>query len=311
MKRLLRDRRLLTALMAGIGIGIIIFYSYCETSCRYLQGGIWGIDLKYLGIFFMACLIVLVLWKKDTLGLALISLGIGGEVFLIGFQVKNSTYCPFCLAFGVVLILIFALNFQKRNIPLIIIMAILGLLFLIFTFEGSVTPAFAEENFITSFGTGPVKVRLYTDYFCAPCRAAEPEIEVVLANLLEKNAIRLTLIDTPVHRETSLYARYFLYILNDNKHLFAQAMQARGTLFEAASLNINTAKAVEAFLAKKNLKFKPFDAVPIFKTLEEYIKEDGIGSTPSCVIYGPKGKETSVGKINIIKGLKAITESKS
>jgi protein-disulfide isomerase len=187
--------------------------------------------------------------------------------------------------------------------------AILGLLFLMTAFSGSVSPAVAEENFITSFGSGSVNVRLYTDYFCVPCRAAEPEIEVLLAKLLEKNAIRLTLIDTPVHKETPLYARYFLYIMNENRRAFTPAMQARSALFEAASQNILTPKALEAFLAKRNLKFKPLDAAVIFKALETYIKEDGIRSTPSCVIYTPKGKEVLVGKIDIIKGLKGILEN--
>jgi hypothetical protein len=311
MKKLLQNKHFLTGVMAGIGIGIILFYTLCDDSCRYLQGAIWGLDLKYLGMFFMSALILLAVLKRDTLCLILISLGIGGEAFLIGYQIKNSTYCPFCLAFGVVLILMFIINFQKKQIPLITIMAILGLLFLLFTFKGSPTPAFAEENFITSFGSGHINVRLYTDYFCVPCRAAEPEIEALLTNLLEKNAIRLTLVDTPVHKETPLYARYFLYILNENKRLFAQAMQARGALFEAAAQKILTPKAMEAFLAKKNLKFKPFDVAPIFKALENLIKEDGIHSTPSCVIYGPKGKEVSVGKIDIIKGLKGISENKA
>ena len=311
MKKLLWNKRLLTGVMAGIGIGIIIFYTLCDDACRYLQGAIWGLDLKYLGLFFMSAVILLTVLKRDTLCLALISLGIGGEFFLIGYQITNSTYCPFCLAFGCVLILMFALNFQKQKIPLITLMAILGLLFLILAFKGSVTPAFAEENFITSFGSGPVNVRLYTDYFCVPCRAAEPEIEALLTKLLEKNAIRFTLIDTPVHKETPLYARYFLYLLNENKRFFAPTMQARGALFEAAAQNILTPKALEAFLAKRNLKFKPLDVAPIFKALETYIKEDGIHSTPSCVIYGPKGKEVSVGKVDIIKGLKSILENKA
>ena len=28
-----------------------------------------------------------------------------------------------------------------------------------------------------SYGSGPVEVRLYTDYFCPPCRAMEPAVE--------------------------------------------------------------------------------------------------------------------------------------
>jgi len=258
----------------------------------------------------MALLLLLVSLKKDDYCLALLSLGIGGELFLVGYQIKADVYCPYCLAFGVVLFLMFGLNFEKKKLLLMAISALLGLLFFLSTFSGSITPVYAQENIITSFGSGPVKVRLYTDYFCAPCRAAEHDIESRLTRLLKKNAIRLIIVDTPVHKETPLYARYFIYMMNDSQRLFSQALTARAALFEAAEQNIQKEADLESFLAKKGLRFKPFDIHPLLNTLEGYIREDGINATPSCAVYNFKGKEVFVGGQNIIKALNSISDPK-
>lgn len=300
-------KRLLTVLLAGTNIGIMFFYSLCDTACLYLKGDILGIDLKYWGIFFMSLVVLLVFLNKKTTTLALLSLGIGAELFLVGYQVKMGVFCPFCLTFGALLVIMFALNFERKRIPLMAITALLGLVFFLLAFHGSTTPVFAEENMITSFGSGAVQVRLYTDYFCGPCRAAEPAIASLLGNLLEKKTIRLTLIDYPIHEYTSLYARYFLYILHESQLFFPRAMQARSVLFEAARQNISTPAALEAFLAKKGYKFKPFiDVKPIFLSFETQYREDKIERTPSCVIVSSRGKELYVGGPNIVRALKSI-----
>lgn len=308
MQNLLKNKRLLTGMFAALGIAIIVFYILCGDSCRYLKGSIWGVDLKYLGLIFLLLVLLLSFLKKDTLCLTLLSIGLGGEIFLIGYQAASAVYCPFCLAFGIVLILMFAVNFDKTKIPLIVLSTFLGLIFFFFSFSGSTRPTYAEENFIATFGAGPATIRIYSDYFCGPCRAAELEIEALLSALMDKNAICLTFVDTPIHKETPLYAKYFLYILNENRS-FSRALHARTALYEAAGQKITTPAALEAFLAKKNIKFRQFDVAPIFKIWENFIKEDSIHSTPTCVIITPKGKEQSVGGANITKGLKAIMET--
>ena len=309
MKYLLEKRRgLLTRVLGVLGAGVILFYISCEDSCRYLKGSLWGIDLKYLGLFFLAVVLLLNSLKKDTLCLILLSFGLGGEIYLLGYQAINATYCPFCLAFGAVLIIMCFVNFDRNKIAHAAVGALAGFIFFFFSFTGSLTPVYAEESFITSFGSGPTNVRLYTDYFCGPCKAAEPEIEALLTALVEKNTICLTFIDTPVHKETILYARYYLYALQSDRS-FLQALAIRAALFEAAAQKIVAAPAMESFLTKKGIKFKPIDVTPIFKTLESYIKKDGINATPSCIIYGAKGKEHFVGGPDIIKALKSILEA--
>lgn len=293
-------------MLAALGIAVIVFYIFCGDSCLYLKGSIWGIDLKYLGPFFLLSVMLLNFLKKDILCLTLLSIGLGGEIFLVGYQAANAVYCPFCLAFGAVLILMFAANFDKKKIPLIVLFAFLGLLFFFFSFSGSTRPSYADENFIATFGTGSATIRLYSDYFCGPCRAVELEIEILLSDLMQKDAIQITFIDTPMHPpDTILYAKYFLYVLNE-KRSYSNAILARSALYEAAGQKIINPAALESFLAQKNIKFRTFNVTPIFKMLENFIKEDNIHSTPTCVIITTERKEQLVGGADIIKGLKAI-----
>ena len=98
-----------------------------------------------------------------------------------------------------------------------------------------------------SFGKGKIQVRLYTDYFCGPCSNLEPRIEYLITDLVKRNIVTITFIDTPLHKYSTLYAKYFLYILNDNKNL-DHALKARAALFEASKVPIDSEAKLEAFL---------------------------------------------------------------
>jgi thiol-disulfide isomerase/thioredoxin len=137
-------------------------------------------------------------------------------------------------------------------------------------------------------------VRLYTDYFCKPCSALEPKLEPVITDLVKKRVITMTFIDTPVHKETTLYAKYFLYILNEKKE-FKHALRARSILFEAAKQKITDSKKLEAFMLQKGMKMKPFDVKSTFGVLSSYLNEDNIKSTPACIIENKGKKERYAG----------------
>jgi thiol-disulfide isomerase/thioredoxin len=306
MKKFLsRKRRLLTILLALTGIAITVAYAFCLGACSYLKGDVLGIDLKYLGIFYMAVIFVLAWFRKPLLCLLLLSFGAGGEIFLIGYQVRSGVYCPYCLAFGATILLAFAVNFERNRKALAALAAAAGLLFFLLFFSGSATPVYAADPVMPAFGKGPVEVRLYTDYFCGPCLAEEAEVLSLISELVGKNLIRVLFIDTPVHRETVLFAGYFLAALNA-KNDFPQVVAARRALFEAAGKKIMEKGALEAFLKTKGVTFRPYDTAPVFKIFGNYLKEDRINSTPTCVIIGPKGKQTLIGKEEIAKGLHSL-----
>ena len=231
----------------------------------------------------------------------------GGEIFLIGYQVRSGVYCPYCLAFAATLFLAFIVNFQRSRRWLTALAAGAGLIFFLLFFSGSASLVYAAGPPTTTFGKGPVEVRIYTDYFCGPCRAEEAEVMTLITELVEKNLIRVTFIDTPIHKETVLYAGHFLSALNAKERSdLRQAVALRAALFEAAGEKITEKEALEIFLKKKGIALRPFDTAPVFKIYGNYLKEDRINATPTCVIVGPQGKQTLVGRDDTVKALHSL-----
>ncbi len=187
--------------------------------------------------------------------------------------------------------------------------SIAGTLLLLFllTVPGLTMPVSAADSPLPAFGKGAVEVRVYTDYFCGSCGAEEKEVMAAIKELVAKDRIRVIFIDTPIHRETVLYAGYFLAAVNAKRE-FSQAVKARAALFEAAELKIREKGALESFLAKKGLEIRPFDTAPEFTKLNNYIKEDRISATPTVVILGPQGKQILGNKEQILKVLGTLRE---
>jgi uncharacterized membrane protein len=178
-------RDIMTIALALIGIALMFFYSVCDTSCSYLKGDIFGIDLKYIGIAYMLAIIALALFKQMALVRILLASGIGVEVYLVAFQFREDVFCSFCLAFGAIVVLAFILNYEKpqtrggwrkriiyglgeteppligkKGIPLLLFV-IIGYLFVVLTFSGSVTPAYrAERPPAPPYGKGPYETHI-------------------------------------------------------------------------------------------------------------------------------------------------------
>ncbi|MDQ5984847.1 MAG: hypothetical protein CSYNP_00545 [Syntrophus sp. SKADARSKE-3] len=158
-------KKWLTLLLAAAGIGVMVFYATCETDCSYLQGDIFGIDLKYIGIAFMAFVIGLILVNQTDIIRLLLAGACGGEVVLVTFQFREDVFCPFCLTFGAIIVLLYFIHysgaqkddplarqllfapgsatvpFLKLRVPLLAVM-VLGFLFMTLFFTGSVTPSY-------------------------------------------------------------------------------------------------------------------------------------------------------------------------
>jgi uncharacterized membrane protein len=132
--------------LSVIAIGIIVFYDICGGTCSYLKGAIFGIDLKYAGILYMIVLIALNLLKWDFLVLLFVSIALGIEAYLIGFQISYRTFCPFCFAFGIIVISQFIVNFRWSKKWYMVSCIIIGLLFFVFFFKGSVIPTYDIDS---------------------------------------------------------------------------------------------------------------------------------------------------------------------
>jgi thiol-disulfide isomerase/thioredoxin len=157
-----------------------------------------------------------------------------------------------------------------------------------------------------SYGSGSVEVRLYTDYFCPPCREMEPAVEPLLKNLLGKNAIRLTLVDVPNTQLTPLYARNFLYAIRENNDL-EHAFSVRNILQNAAAgKDVKTQEQIEALFREKGVAFSVWDPKPAFDLYNDLIKEDRINGTPTCVVIKNGQKKMFEGDQDIINALRAL-----
>jgi hypothetical protein len=139
----------LNVLLPLIGIMLMLVYEYCDTSCSYLKGNFLGLDLKWLGVIYMAMLFLSTFVKGGPsaalvthVRTILISAAVGVEFFLIGFQVIKDTYCPFCLAFSACIFVLFGINFSGMNRWIMAASILAGLLGFTLFFEGQVTPRF-------------------------------------------------------------------------------------------------------------------------------------------------------------------------
>jgi thiol-disulfide isomerase/thioredoxin len=188
---------------------------------------------------------------------------------------------------------------EKQTAKLILGVA---LFLFIFAIAGTV---FAQEMSLFSFGKGKTQVRLYADYFCGPCSNLEPKIEYLVRDLVKRNIITVTFIDAPFHKYSSLYAKYFLYILSDKKEI-GHALKARTALFEASKIPIEEEEKLQVFLQKKGLNFKIFDTTPVFAILQNFIREDKLNATPTCVIFDGKKREAFYNGEDILRALQNL-----
>jgi len=186
--------------------------------------------------------------------------------------------------------------------------SIYGFLVLTLLLAVMVSSVAGKDPIMPTFGQGPIKVSLYTDYFCPPCRIMEPELEPILVDLVKKGRITLTFVDTPTSPYTSLYARYFLYAVNAGGS-FEHALLARNALFEAAAQMITEREKLEGFLKDKGVEFKAVDVTPTLVFWNRHLKENNVSSTPTCVMIKGDRKEFFQGPSDIIKAMKDLTES--
>jgi len=327
-------RYAITIILALIGIGLMAYYDYCDSSCSYLRGDIWGVHLKWVGIAYMTAIIVFATFKQNFFVRSLLAAGLGVEVHLYAFQVQNDVYCSFCLAFSVMLILSFIINyevpsawhenrrrmwlyflgevdfpmFRINKLPLLLF-SLLGYLTILFTFSGSVLPAYGEDSTISipSLGKGNYEIIIFADYFCPPCMRIDTKAEPLLKELLAAGKVKITFVDVPFHNTTPIYAKYYLYAANANSDA-NNILHVRRILFEAAQVKeIEKENDLVDFLKEQKILWKKMDEKQIFPMLSAKIKENNIKSTPSCVIkYSSTDTKKFVGDEEIWDGLTAL-----
>lgn len=195
-----------------------------------------------------------------------------------------------------------AFPYLLKKVVLVIFLATLMAVF--FVPDGG-ADGFSEntEGVFPEFGKGTVAVRIYSNYFCGPCRALEPDVEPVLRELVEDGQVRVTFIDIPTPRSIP-YVHYFLYALNENNNM-EYALKIRGILFDLAGKQ-GGAEEIRQSLAEKDIGVKPYDLTGVFERFNELLQADAVRSTPSVVIEEGGESRMHTGRGDILAALEKI-----
>jgi len=198
--------------------------------------------------------------------------------------------------------------FKLNKLPLLIF-SLLGYLTILFTFSGSVTPAYGQDSAsaIPYLGKGNYEIIMFADYFCPPCMRIDTKAEPLLKELLAADKVKITFVDVPFHNTTPVYAKYYLYAANANSDA-NNILHVRRILFEAAQVKeIEKENALVDFLKEQNILWKKLDEKSIFPMLSNIIKENNIDQTPICMIkYSAKDVKKYIGDEEIWDGLTAL-----
>lgn len=177
----------------------------------------------------------------------------------------------------------------------------------------SIAPAAgAEKEAVPSYGQGPREVIIFSDYFCPPCQALEPKLEPILDALYKQGNVKIRFVDTPMHKETPLFAKFYLYAAKATPD-YRSAMRARQVLFALARKEnvFWMDERIEEAFRKEKISYTPFDFRSVQPALNGLIKQHRVDATPTCVILSPgKKAQKFIGPDDIMKGLDTIRTGK-
>jgi thiol-disulfide isomerase/thioredoxin len=298
-------RRIINVGLSILGLIVITLYYFCGSTCLYLAGTVFGIDLKIWGLIYLSGFGLIALLRQEALGCLLLSAGLGGEIFLVGYQVVHRLYCPYCLILALIIALLFVINLNKRKATVTLLSVILGFVFLMTFFQSIPLKINSGGQALPSFGRGDVKVRLYTDYFCGPCREIEPAAEAVLYDLVRKDRINLTFVDMPIHRHTPVYTAYYLSLAAKEKSL-DKVLRIRKALFRAAERKIEENKALREYLRNDGFDVEDVNEKTNSTEASGYLKEDEVDGTPTLVVVQGIKKMKFFGRVEVLKGLQTL-----
>ncbi len=143
-------RKTANLILPFFAAGAVYANMICDTGCTYLYGALFGVDLHYLGFMLAAAILVFSLPLKNQgyrmiarhARACLLYMAVGGGAVLLHFQWVHEIFCPFCLAYGALIFILFMFNLN-RTIPLAAAISFAaGLAVFALFFEGSAMPVF-------------------------------------------------------------------------------------------------------------------------------------------------------------------------
>ena len=199
---------------------------------------------------------------------------------------------------------------KLQKLPLLVV-AVLGCLYITFTFAGLMKPSYgAERNLVPSYGSGQYQLFIFSDYFCQPCQNFEKEIDGAVLEIIARGGVKVSFVDLPLYKLTPLYARYFLYATNASKS-YEEALLARKVLFDTASrIGAITEPQLDNALKSRNIPIKPYDVEPTLKQYNDIVRQYKVRGTPTFVfVYSPADVRKYSGSEEIRKGLSDLRKA--
>lgn len=148
----------------------------------------------------------------------------------------------------------------------------------------------AAENYkVPSYGSGPVELIIFTDYFCESCQPLENEFEAVLKKLLAKGEVKITFVDIPIPGNLSspLFTKYFLYAAQAEAG-YVNAIKAREFIFKMAGQNSITEGAIEKTFKTEGIAFKIFNYKPALVESKILISRNKVSKAPTYILKYPQ-----------------------
>lgn len=138
-----------------------------------------------------------------------------------------------------------------------------------------------------------VEVYVITDWFCAACRKAEPDMERAYPNIMSR--ARLVFVDLPIHRESMNFIPYNLSFLVREKEKY---LAIRKALLELATRTREpTPEDVQKAVAHLGVTYRPLNYADVnagIQYFQHVVKSFQVEGTPAMVVYNRKTKDAKI-----------------
>lgn len=143
-------RKTANLILPFFAAGTVLANMRCDTGCTYLSGALFGIDLHYLGFILATAILVFSLPIKNPgyrmvarhARACLLCMAVGGGAVLLHFQWVNEIFCPFCIAYGALVFILFLFNLNRTKPMAVFISFVSGLAVFALFFQASAMPVF-------------------------------------------------------------------------------------------------------------------------------------------------------------------------
>ena len=300
-------------LASGLVLSLFLAVGLCTEACKATYAWtIFGMKFPFFGIgFFSLCLLLFRLRDRPSVRVlfpAVIAGACGAEIaFLYVQHSVMERWCPMCLAValcvGVAGIALASgylsgarekfgsergatMRFLAKGLFLSA-MVVAGWYIAFLGMEG---PRDVHANPLpVTIGNmnSEIEVYVFTDWFCAACRKAEPEMERAYPDIMRR--AKLVFVDFPIHPETMNYIPYNLSFLVQEKGRYLEIRKA--LLILAERTKEPTPEDVQNAVTPLGVTYRPLNyadvnaGVQYFQTV---VRAFGVEGTPAMVIYNRK-----------------------